>query len=270
MSLQKKELAYLTAIFLFLILVLSLNLRSVPTPFHEEDGGVISRSSTKFKGKPWRTAQTIAAEQVVSTEFGACELHSVRTETGGIVTDWLWWDEYDQINVVVHLAASLSTQQQQSASDENEMVATTHSTTRQGDRKFVMFRQRKYGLEGETLATVGGLVDPGEDAASAASRELREELGLVAGRWVPLGAYRTSSNRGGGFLNAFLALDCDYAEGVTKDNFTPTNDLEKQQQVLMTQNEVEEALLNGEFKEVKWTATVSLALHWLDNNNIFL
>jgi len=67
-----------------------------------------------------------------------------------------------------------------------------------------------------------------------------------------------------------LALDCDYAEGVTKDNFTPTNDLEKQQQVLMTQNEVEEALLNGEFKEVKWTATVSLALHWLDNNNIFL
>ena len=56
------------------------------------------------------------------------------------------------------------------------------------DDRVVMVRQWRYGIQTPTLEIPGGMVDPGEDARSAASRELEEETGFRAGRLRLLGS----------------------------------------------------------------------------------
>ena len=52
----------------------------------------------------------------------------------------------------------------------------------------VRVRQYRFGVGYPTLETPGGMVDPGEDALTAARRELAEETGYTGGRWRYLGA----------------------------------------------------------------------------------
>jgi len=45
----------------------------------------------------------------------------------------------------------------------------------------------RYGVKKMGIETAGGTVDEGEDALTAAKRELKEELGITADDWVDLG-----------------------------------------------------------------------------------
>ncbi|KAL3902920.1 MAG: hypothetical protein SGILL_010645 [Bacillariaceae sp.] len=162
--------------------------------------------------------------------------------------DWMWIDYHDRINVVV----------------EDE--------TKEGEeRRFLVFEQTKYALEGRTsLAIIGGIIEPGEDPAEAARREVFEEMdGLDCENFHFLGRYRTDVNRGMGWLNSFLATTCtrkgSKAKGAAQVQISAADeigapDTEKQKLKSIPLSEFREAARNGEFLEVQWTATVAQAL----------
>ena len=181
----------------------------------------------------WKQNSTLAARTVLETKFGRCQFHTVALPDGGVVKDWLWFDERDHINV---LARSKS------------------------DGKFLVFRQTKYGLPKETLAPIGGFIEDGETPRAAAERELNEELGLRSHKWRKLGSFVTSVNRGGGSVHTFFADDCEPVRG----RQLATTDLEAQRVVRLSEAELRDAVTSERFREVKWTAAVALALLTLD------
>lgn len=52
--------------------------------------------------------------------------------------------------------------------------------------KYLLFYQKKYGLEKEYYALVGGLFNDGETGIECATRELLEETGLEAQSMIDL------------------------------------------------------------------------------------
>lgn len=100
---------------------------------------------------------------------------------------------------------------------------------------FLVFRQTKYGLVDQSLAAMGGMIEPGEDPLQAAQRELLEEMGRTTDRWVFLGSYRTDVNRGLGWCSCFLALG---ARPVAKSQRKASDDLEQQDLVRLSEAEL--------------------------------
>lgn len=219
-----------------------------------------------YTGSTWNSPRTVGKIIVAETPFARCDLHEVKSEDGSsIISDWLFLEERDAINAVVVDAAG----------------------------NFIVFKQKKYAIEGETLSPVGGFIDDGETPYAAAKREVREELGLVSPRslgmiegrknkntdsgedgsvtdgdtdWIFLGKYRTMANRGGGHLYSYLIKNAvAIEEGGGTDKYIGTGDDESQKVLHLTEKDVMAALKLGEFKEVKWAATLSLSLLHLKN-----
>jgi 8-oxo-dGTP pyrophosphatase MutT (NUDIX family) len=182
----------------------------------------------EFPEPAWRTPTTLDARVVTSTPFARFEIHKVRTESGEIVNDWLWTDERSHVNILVHLK------------DED---------------KYLLFRQKKYGLDKEYLAVIGGLFNKGETGIECATRELLEETGLEAEELVDLGRYRVQVNRGGGILYAYYAKNC-----VKSKKKLNSDDYEKQQHLKLTRDELIQQTLRGEVGEAQWVAAVALGL----------
>ncbi|NLG96594.1 MAG: NUDIX hydrolase [Chloroflexi bacterium] len=175
----------------------------------------------------WKTK---SRQQVLS--FGkwlTLETHEVQLPDGAVIPDWYWLDSPDYVNV----------------------LALT------GEGKVLIFRQVKYGVDGETLATVGGYLEPGEQPLAGAKRELLEETGYEAARWIDLGQYRVDPNHGAGMGTLFLAL------GARKTTERNADDLEEQVLMEMDIEAVEQALMEGRFKAVAWSANVALGLLYL-------
>jgi ADP-ribose pyrophosphatase len=160
------------------------------------------------------------------SEFLAVEEHAVELPDGQIIPNWPWVITPDYVNVV--------------------------TITRDG--LFLCFRQTKYAIEGTSLATVGGFLEPDEAPLVAAKRELLEETGYEAEEWSSLGSYRTDANRGVGMAYFFLARG---AHRVSEPN---SDDLEEQEPLLLTRAQIKVALVAGEFKVLPWATIVALAL----------
>ena len=110
-------------------------------------------------------------------------------------------------------------------------------------------------MDGETLAVIGGIIEPGETAEQAARRELLEEMQLETSDLVFLGRYRTDVNRGMGWCSCFVARGC-----VASKKFKASDDLEKQTVVRYSARALRDMLFRGAFKEVKWANTVAMGL----------
>jgi len=175
--------------------------------------------------------------------------HTVRTdrEDRAVIDDWLFIDYHDRINVLVE-----------------DVVKKGES---EGERRFLVIRQTKYALEGRTsLAVVGGIIEPGEEAETAAKREVREELdGMVCSEYHFLGRFRTDVNRGMGWVNSFLATDCQKGNTIEQTRTQKweevgAEDSERQDVVSLTRAEIYDSVKKGLFLEVQWSNTVALAV----------
>ncbi len=179
----------------------------------------------------WKTlSRQVVLEQ---PPFLTVENHQVELPDGRVIPDWSWIITPDFVNVVA-------------ITEEN---------------KFLCFRQMKYGIEGISLAPVGGFIEPDEAPLAAAQRELREETGYEAAEWIDLGHFRVDPNRGAGIGYLWLA------RGAHKIMESSADDLEEQTLLLLDRSEVESALTDGEFKVMAWTASLALTLLYLSRES---
>ncbi len=171
--------------------------------------------------------KTLTSERVV--DFGkwlTVERRTIELPDGRTIPDWPWLIMPDYVTVVAVTA----------------------------NDQFMCFRQVKYAIDGTSLAVVGGYLEPGEEPLSAAQRELREETGYAAREWLSLGRYAVDANRGAGTGYLFLARGARFVGGAIAD------DLEEQELLLLSRDEIATALADGEFKVMPWTTAVALAL----------
>ena len=80
------------------------------------------------------------------------------------------------------------------------------------DNKVLMVRQFRYPMEEELLEIPAGKLDAGEDPFDCAVRELSEETGCTAGKYVDLGASYPSPGYCREKLYIYLALDLQPGE----------------------------------------------------------
>jgi len=181
--------------------------------------------------QPWKT---LSRRVILNhSKYLIVENHTIELPDGRVISEWPWIITPDYAIVL--------------------------AVTEGGE--FLCFRQTKYGVEGTSLAPVGGYLEPGEDPLAAAQRELLEETGYEAPDWINLGHYGVDGNRGAGMAYLFLAR---YACRVTEAD---ADDLEDQELLHLSHSEVEAALAAGEFKVLPWTTVVALALLYQDRED---
>lgn len=109
------------------------------------------------------------------------------------------------------------------------------------DEQLLFVRQYRFGIEEYTLEVPGGLVDPGESAATAATRELREETGHTGADPIALGKIGANPVFQDAWIYHFLIR-----------NAQPTHDLqlddgEEVEVISLPLPEVRRMLHNGDF-----------------------
>jgi ADP-ribose pyrophosphatase YjhB (NUDIX family) len=224
-----------------------------------------NNNNNKFRGAQyWKEGVTQSVQTLWESEFARFQIHSIQLTSGSIdsdaddpssssittIDDWLWYDESDNVNVLV---------QEEEEDDKGD---------------FIVLQQTKYAIPGVTLAVIGGLIEKDKSPLQAAQRRLQEELGMIATEWISLGSFVAAANRGGGTTHVFWAKKAtsnsirghkrnggnDNDSNSNNNNHIAQGELERQDVVRLTRAQLVEALLAGKFREIKWTATVALAL----------
>jgi 8-oxo-dGTP pyrophosphatase MutT (NUDIX family) len=103
-----------------------------------------------------------------------------------------------------------------------------------------MIRQYRHGSREVTLEIPGGLVDPGEPPEKAAARELLEETGYRAKKWLKIGVVNPNPALFNNRCHTFLARNINR---VTNPRPDQTEDIEV---VLVPLTKIPRLILKGE------------------------
>ena len=180
---------------------------------------------------PWKT---LSRHVILDhSDFLKVEDHTIELPDGRVIEDWPWIVIPDFTIVIVE-------------------------TT---ENRYLFFRQRKYAVDGITLAPVGGHIEKDEDPIDGAKRELMEETGYEASEWIHLGSFRMGANRG--ICTGHLYL----ARAACPKTSPKNDDLEEQELLFLTRQEMKSAYRKGEFKAMPWMTAVGLALEYLKNES---
>ena len=118
------------------------------------------------------------------------------------------------------------------------------------DDEAVLVRQYRHGAQRVTLEMPGGLIDPGEDAATAALRECLEETGYRALEAVSLGVVNPNPAL---FANR---LHCFFATGAVAERAVQNTGTEVTEVVLVPMADLEALLVAGEIDHALVVATL--------------
>ena len=169
-------------------------------------------------------------EAVFKHPFMQVNLQQVRLPDQTVIPDWPIVNLRNYINVVVL--------------DE--------------DQNFLIIKGYKHGIGRLNWQILGGYIDPGEDALTAAKRELMEETGLESHDWTPLGTFIVDANRRASEGTFFIAKNC---KKVAEPDY---NDLEDYAIEWHPKEEVAIALHDGRIAGMSYAAPIAMALLMLD------
>jgi ADP-ribose pyrophosphatase len=83
--------------------------------------------------------------------------------------------------------------------------------------ELVLVRQLRFGIRAPSLELPGGMLEPGEDPAAGALRELREETGYAAAGAEPLVSVHPNPSLQGNRLHVFVARGARHAHPTSFD-----------------------------------------------------
>jgi len=119
---------------------------------------------------------------------------------------------------------------------------------------YIMVRKYCHGFRRTCMVTPGGMKNRREKPLAGAVRELLEETGYVAGRWVQLGCYMQHSNYGCGSVYMFLADSC-------VKRFEPdSGDIEEMDVVLLSKKEMKKYMKSGSNPSLSCALAFELAI----------
>jgi ADP-ribose pyrophosphatase len=122
-----------------------------------------------------------------------------------------------------------------------------------GDGSIVLIRNRRFAVGEELWELCAGMIEPDEDPAVCAARELVEETGYRAGTIETLGRFYTSPGYTDEDMHAFLATDLE-------SGAQELEDYEEIRVEAVEPDRVRRMCLDGTIRDGKTLA--SLALYW--------
>lgn len=127
------------------------------------------------------------------------------------------------------------------------------------DGKFVLVRQYRFTAAGRLLEFPAGTVEVNESPFETIKREIEEETGYRANKWQDMGKFILAPGYSDEYIYAFLAQDLE------KLAIPPQQDEDEDLEVvLMSESELEAAILNGEPIDGKSIASFYMARAYLN------
>ncbi len=112
------------------------------------------------------------------------------------------------------------------------------------DNTVILIRQFRIAIERELIELPAGRLEPNEEPASCARRELEEEIGYRAKKLIPLATYFSSVGFTDERMHIYLALDLE------KTSLQLEAD-ERIREVIMPIEMIQEKLTSQEFEDAK-------------------
>eukprot|EP00585_Thalassiosira_rotula_P007707 CAMPEP_0196154354 /NCGR_PEP_ID=MMETSP0910-20130528/38744_1 /TAXON_ID=49265 /ORGANISM="Thalassiosira rotula, Strain GSO102" /LENGTH=331 /DNA_ID=CAMNT_0041418353 /DNA_START=12 /DNA_END=1007 /DNA_ORIENTATION=- len=293
-------------IIFFLTILLHLNSRLPSSSSSRTNDVAKSRLAvpgTAYRGTIWHNERTVAIETLGETKFARCDVHTVITEDGkNIIDDWLFLEETPAVNIIVQtLEGHFVVFNQKKYAIPGNTLSPVGGFIDEGESPLTAAKREVLEELGvgsrRTLRTIrdhtpgydngrgsGGktldMADVSDIITKAANPPRLDRYGLPIGEarevptieldadWIFLGRYRTAANRGGGFLYSYLLQNAiPLVPGGGTVNYGGTGDGESQEILYLGEEEMMTALGEGRFQEIKWAATISLAMLHLNGPN---